>query len=158
MPASAKARATGKAKIKRSDFIRKKWLDNDFYGAVSTLYGKFENLDLNFGIVGNQYYGRHFGNVSDVFRPQIFEHEYYRNNSLKNEIVTKAKAVSRIISYTVAEIEAFPGRTLPVFADEQSLAAYGPNPLDPACREPAARAGREQGRREAQRVAEFLSV
>ena len=79
--------------IKRSDFIRKKWLDNDFYGAVSTLYGKFENLDLNFGIVGNQYYGRHFGNVSDVFRPQIFEHEYYRNNSLKNEIAGFAKFI-----------------------------------------------------------------
>jgi len=81
------------AEIKRSDFIRKKWLDNDFYGAVSTLYGKFENLDLNFGIVGNQYYGRHFGNVSDVFRPQIFEHEYYRNNSLKNEIAGFAKFI-----------------------------------------------------------------
>lgn len=81
------------AEIKRSDFIRKKWLDNDFYGAVSTLYGKFENLDMNFGIVGNQYYGRHFGNVSDVFRPQIFEHEYYRNNSLKNEIAGFAKFI-----------------------------------------------------------------
>ena len=81
------------AEIKRSDFIRKKWLDNDFYGAVSTLYGKFENLDLNFGIVGNQYYGRHFGNVSDVFRPQIFEHEYYRNNSLKNELAGFAKFI-----------------------------------------------------------------
>lgn len=81
------------AEIKRSDFIRRKWLDNDFYGAVSTLYGKFENLNLNFGIVGNQYYGRHFGNVSDVFRPQIFEHEYYRNNSLKNEIAGFAKFI-----------------------------------------------------------------
>jgi iron complex outermembrane receptor protein len=44
-----------------TDFIRKKWLDNDFYGMVSTLYGKFENVDLNFGVVANQYYGRHFG-------------------------------------------------------------------------------------------------
>jgi NTE family protein len=58
----------------------------------------------------------------------------------------------------VAEIEAFPGSTLALFADEESLAAYGPNPLDPACREPAARAGREQGRREARRVAEFLGL
>jgi NTE family protein len=58
----------------------------------------------------------------------------------------------------VAEIDSFPGSTLGVFADEESLAAYGPNPLDPACREPAARAGRAQGRREARRVAEFLSL
>ncbi|UOE40879.1 TonB-dependent receptor [Chryseobacterium suipulveris] len=84
---------------KRSDFIRKKWLDNDFYGAVSTLYGKFENLDLNFGLVGNQYYGRHYGNVSDVFLPQIFEHEYYRNNSLKNEIAGFAKAIVKVDAF-----------------------------------------------------------
>jgi hypothetical protein len=55
---------------------------NDFDGVVSTLYGKYENLDLNFGLVGNQYYGRHFGNVTGVYFPQIDEHEYYRNNSL----------------------------------------------------------------------------
>ena len=59
---------------------------------------------------------------------------------------------------TVAEIEAFPGATLAVYADDDALAAFGPNPLDPACRAPAAQAGRAQGRREAQRVAEFLSA
>ncbi|MCW3169283.1 TonB-dependent receptor [Chryseobacterium sp. 09-1422] len=76
-----------------SDFIRKKWLNNDFYGVVSTLYGKFENLDLNFGVVGNQYYGRHYGNVTDVFNPQIQQYEYYRNRSVKNEVAGFAKAL-----------------------------------------------------------------
>ncbi|AFM18822.1 putative esterase of the alpha-beta hydrolase superfamily [Mycolicibacterium chubuense NBB4] len=57
-----------------------------------------------------------------------------------------------------AEIDAFPGATLAVFADPESIAAFGPNPLDPACREPSARAGRAQGRREARRVAEFLDL
>lgn len=79
-----------------SDFIRKKWLNNDFYGIVSTLYGKFENLDLNFGVVGNQYYGRHYGNVKDVFVPQIPPHEYYRNRSIKNEVAGFAKALVKV--------------------------------------------------------------
>ena len=79
--------------ITRTDFIRKKWLDNDFYGAVSTLYGKFENFDLNVGIVGNQYYGKHYGNVSGVYYPEISEHEYYRNRSVKNEIAGFVKAI-----------------------------------------------------------------
>lgn len=83
----------GSQTLSRTDFIRKKWLDNDFYGVVSTLYGKLENLDLNFGIVGNQYYGRHFGNVTGVFLPQIDEHEYYRNRSVKNEVSGFAKAL-----------------------------------------------------------------
>lgn len=82
--------------IKTTDFIRKKWLDNDFYGVISTLYGKLGNLDLNFGAVANQYYGRHFGNVTGVFLPQIDEHEYYRNNSVKNEVSGFAKAIYKL--------------------------------------------------------------
>ncbi|ASK30976.1 TonB-dependent receptor [Chryseobacterium sp. T16E-39] len=81
--------------IKDSDFIRKKWLNNDFYGIVSTLYGKYENLDLNFGAVANQYYGRHYGNVTGVFYP-IDEHEYYRGRSVKNEVAGFAKALYRV--------------------------------------------------------------
>lgn len=56
------------------------------------------------------------------------------------------------------EINTFPGETLAVFADAESLAAYGPNPLDPACRAPSAEAGRVQGRHEAHRVARFLGL
>lgn len=85
--------------IKSSDFIRKKWLNNDFYGMVSTLYGKFENLDLNFGAVVNQYYGRHYGNVTGVFFPQIDESEYYRNRSVKNEVSGFAKALLRVDNF-----------------------------------------------------------
>ncbi|HYJ55808.1 MAG TPA: patatin-like phospholipase family protein [Mycobacterium sp.] len=59
---------------------------------------------------------------------------------------------------TADEIDAFEGATLAVFADSESIAAYGPNPLDPACRVPSAEAGRAQGRREAHRVARFLGL
>lgn len=85
--------------IKKSDFIRKKWLNNDFYGVVSTLYGKFENLDVNVGAVANQYYGRHYGNVTGVFYPQIEESEYYRNRSVKNEVSGFAKALFRMENF-----------------------------------------------------------
>ena len=84
------------AEIKTSDFIRKKWLDNDFYGVISTLYGKLGDLDLNIGAVANQYYGRHYGNVTGVFFPQINESEYYRNRSVKNEVSGFAKAIYKI--------------------------------------------------------------
>ena len=47
----------------------------------------------------------------------------------------------------VAEVEAREDPTCAVFADDISLAAFGANPLDPACRMPSALAGREQGRR-----------
>ena len=58
----------------------------------------------------------------------------------------------------VAEIETFDGDVLSVFADDASVIAFGPNPLDPACRIPSANAGREQGRRDAPRAARFLGL
>jgi len=48
------------------------------------------------------------------------------------------------------------GRALGIFADEASVAAFGRNPLDPGCRGPSAVAGREQGWRDAAKVAAFL--
>jgi NTE family protein len=57
-----------------------------------------------------------------------------------------------------AEIEAFDGTASAVFADPDSLKAFGPNLLDPRCRVSSAVAGREQGRREAPRIAQFLGV
>ena len=82
--------------VETTDFIRKKWLDNHFYGLVSTLYGKFENIDLNFGVVANQYYGKHYGTVTGVYIPQIDTYEYYRGRSVKNEVAGFAKALVRI--------------------------------------------------------------
>jgi len=56
-----------------------------------------------------------------------------------------------------AEIAAFGGAAHGIFADGESLAAFGSNPLDPRCRAASAMAGRAQGRREALAVAAFLS-
>lgn len=57
-----------------------------------------------------------------------------------------------------AEIAAFDGAAVAVFADDDSLKAFGPNLLDPRCRVSSAEAGREQGRREARGIARFLGV
>jgi NTE family protein len=57
-----------------------------------------------------------------------------------------------------AEVSSFAGAAFAVFADGDSLAAFGPNPLDPGCRIPSALAGREQGRREAATIARFVDV
>jgi NTE family protein len=56
------------------------------------------------------------------------------------------------------EVDAFGGSTFGLFADDESLAAFGSNPLDPACRKPSALAGREQGRRVAAAIADFLGA
>lgn len=57
-----------------------------------------------------------------------------------------------------SEVAAFDGRAMAVFADPAAVRAFGSNPLDPACRIPSARAGREQGRRHAAEIAEFVGI
>lgn len=88
----------GGTSFNRLDFIRKKWLDNDFYGIVSDLNVDLENMLINIGLVGNQYYGKHFGQVfnSNISTDPNYVHEYYRNNGLKNEFASYLKAVWKI--------------------------------------------------------------
>jgi NTE family protein len=53
------------------------------------------------------------------------------------------------------QLAALPGRSALITPDEQAVAAFGSDVLDPAMRTPAARAGRAQGMREAVRVGEL---
>jgi NTE family protein len=58
-----------------------------------------------------------------------------------------------------AELEALQGTaTALLVPDDASTRAFGDNPLDPATRVPAARAGRDQGVAEAERIAAFLGL
>lgn len=56
-----------------------------------------------------------------------------------------------------ADVTSFAGSACAIYADDASLAAFGIDPLDPACRIPSAQAGRAQGRKVAADVAAFLA-
>jgi len=80
--------------IEKTDIIRRKWLDNDFYGAVFSFSKKMESLDLVAGGGWNKYDGDHFGeirwmkNAGDSF---LGDH-YYDNNGTKEEYNAYVKA------------------------------------------------------------------
>jgi iron complex outermembrane receptor protein len=46
-----------------TDLVRRKWLDNDFYGTTFSANFKNENIDFIFGGGFNKYEGNHYGNV-----------------------------------------------------------------------------------------------
>lgn len=73
----------------KSDLIRQKKMDNDFYGAVASLnYNNHSGLSANLGGGWNKYDGDHFGKVIWVrnFSGDINpDHEYYRNNAKKTD-------------------------------------------------------------------------
>lgn len=81
--------------VTKSDLIRRKWLDNDFYGAVYSANYQTERLNFSFGAAVNKYIGGHFGRVMWVKSAENLpqpDYEYYRNTGNKLDYNTYAKA------------------------------------------------------------------
>ncbi len=73
--------------IETTDLIRRKWLDNDFYGMVFSLNYKEGNSSLSVGGGANVYDGRHFGRViwAKIAGDANYDHEWYRGTGLKKD-------------------------------------------------------------------------
>ena len=69
-----------------SDLVRKRWLDNDFFGATFSLNYKNNNTDILFGGAANRYLGKHFGEVvwTQLYVPA--PNRYYDNYGNKDDI------------------------------------------------------------------------
>jgi iron complex outermembrane receptor protein len=79
--------------IEESDVIRRKWLDNDFYGTTFSVNYKKDKVDFIAGGGYNRYEGKHFGNVlwtRSVVLPE-YNFQYYDDFSTKNDLNIFAK-------------------------------------------------------------------
>ena len=88
--------------ITRSDLVRRKWLDNDFYGAVYSANYRAERLQMSFGSAVNKYTGDHFGRVMWVKNSEALpepDFEYYRNTGNKLDYNAYVKANYRILPW-----------------------------------------------------------
>jgi iron complex outermembrane receptor protein len=86
--------------IKKTDLTRQKWLDNDFYGATFSANYKISTISASFGGGWNRYNGDHFGNIlwTKVNSNIPNNYEWYRNNSIKNDLNLFAKATWDVTS------------------------------------------------------------
>ncbi len=83
----------GDTTIEKTDLVRRKWLDNDFYGAVFNVNIPIKKDKINVGIAWNQYEGLHYGKVIWAALSDIpTGHEYYNNTALKTDFNIFAKA------------------------------------------------------------------
>ena len=84
--------------INHTDLIRRKWLDNDFYGAIASLEYRSDIGHYILGLAANEYDGRHFGRViwAQYASNTKIRHEYYRNTGIKKSVNGFAKAVYNI--------------------------------------------------------------
>lgn len=90
-----------KGKIhKKTDLVRRKWLRNDFYGALFRMNYTHDRLQASFGASANNYIGDHFGRVIWVKTSAALpkpNHEYYRNRGEKLDYNVYVKATYRFL-------------------------------------------------------------
>lgn len=84
--------------IRQTDLIRRKWLNNDFYGAVFNLSINKYKFKLDVGGAGNKYVGDHYGRIiwARYFSNGEKGHEWYRNQGVKTDGNLYAKTSIRI--------------------------------------------------------------
>ncbi|MFY0644922.1 MAG: TonB-dependent receptor [Bacteroidia bacterium] len=70
-----------------ADVVRRRWLDNHFYGTVLSFHSHAGSNELTIGLSANQYLGRHFG---EAIQTEFTSYEslnaiYYDNDATKND-------------------------------------------------------------------------
>lgn len=79
-----------------SDLVRKRWLDNDFFGATATLNYNHKKTDIQIGGAANRYLGKHYGEVvSTQFYVPNFN-RYYDNFGNKDDVNVYGKVFHEI--------------------------------------------------------------
>ena len=85
--------------VKKTDLVRRKWLDNYFYGAVYSANYQHDNTRLTLGTAVNNYVGDHFGRVMWTKSANVLpqpDYEYYRNTGKKLDYNVYAKLTQRL--------------------------------------------------------------
>lgn len=85
--------------VKKTDLVRRKWLDNYFYGAVYSANYQHDNTRLTLGTAVNNYVGDHFGRVMWTKSANVLpqpDYEYYRNTGKKLDYNAYAKLTQRL--------------------------------------------------------------
>ncbi|WP_282162025.1 TonB-dependent receptor [Ulvibacterium marinum] len=80
--------------VNTTDLIRRRWLDNDFYGTVFSVNHKKNKWDVILGGGWNKYEGDHFGEViwARFASNSEIRDRYYDDTSVKTDFNTFAKA------------------------------------------------------------------
>lgn len=88
--------------ITTTDLIRRRWLDNQFYGGIFSLNYQKKNIDITFGGGANQYLGGHFGEViwAEYASDSDIRDRYYDNEANKLEVQSYLKGTYEYLRFT----------------------------------------------------------
>ena len=74
--------------IHTSDIVRRRWLNNDFYGLTFALNMLKNNVQNTFGGAWNKYEGQHYGEIiwAEYASNSNIKHRYYDNDAVKTDV------------------------------------------------------------------------
>ncbi|WP_240723640.1 TonB-dependent receptor [Flavobacterium sp. J27] len=80
-----------------ADLVRRRWLDNDFFGATFTLNYDSQKTDFQIGGAANRYLGKHYGEVikTQYYIPGM--NRYYDNFGNKDDVNVYTKLSHEIV-------------------------------------------------------------
>lgn len=78
-----------------SDLVRKRWLDNDFFGTTFSLNYNTNNTNILFGGAANRYLGLHYGEVIWTTNYIPNSNRYYDNFGNKDDVNAYLKATQK---------------------------------------------------------------
>ncbi len=90
----------GGVETDKTNLVRQKWLDNDFYGMTWSVTYNRDLLNIQFGGGGNIYSGRHFGKII-WSQQQAYtgrEYEWYRGTGKKYDASAYLKTAYQLLS------------------------------------------------------------
>jgi len=85
--------------ITNTDLVRQLWLDNDFYGNISSLHYKGDKSQFTIGGGWNRYDGNHYGDVIWAEKGLSLPGRWYDLDAKKNDLTVYFKQQTKIGSF-----------------------------------------------------------
>jgi len=121
----------GQDTIKKTDLVRRRWLDNYFYGMTYVLnYKPNEQLEIIWGGAYNQYKGKHYGEViwAQYASTGFIDDKYYFGKSQKNDFSNFLKVDYKLDKWILMADVQYRNVDYRMYGDDDKVKNYNYHP------------------------------
>ncbi|HTE12723.1 MAG TPA: TonB-dependent receptor plug domain-containing protein, partial [Chitinophagaceae bacterium] len=95
----------GNTTIKKTDLVRRLWLDNNLYGTIFSLLHKTKKDQFSFGGGWNEYDGKHYGDIIWAANGAPNNYQWYYNKAVKKDFNIYSKYQYKLTSHLEALVD-----------------------------------------------------
>ncbi|WP_343564933.1 TonB-dependent receptor [Sphingobacterium sp.] len=121
----------GQDTIKKTDLVRRRWLDNYFYGMTYALnYKPNDQLEIIWGGAYNQYKGKHYGEViwAQYASTGFIDDKYYFGKSQKNDFSNFLKVDYKLDNWILMADVQYRNVDYKMYGDDDKVKNYNYHP------------------------------